>query len=60
MECMKTSKIPTKEEIEELAYRYWVEGGCPEGEDLDHWLRAEQDLSGMADAEEAPSTDLPE
>lgn len=57
---MKTSKIPTKEEIEELAYRYWVEGGCPEGEDLDHWLRAEQDLSGMADAEEAPSTDLPE
>lgn len=31
-------------EIELLAYRYWQERGCLEGEALDDWLRAEQEI----------------
>ncbi len=57
---MNTSLTPDREEIEELAYRYWVERGCPEGEDLDDWLRAEQELRGLLGPDEAPSPDLPE
>lgn len=56
---MKTSQTPTREEIEELAYRYWEERGCPEGESLDDWFRAEQDLLGLLGPEEPPSSDLP-
>lgn len=31
-----------RDEIERLAYRYWEERGCPEGQDLANWLDAEQ------------------
>jgi hypothetical protein len=28
------------EEIRQLAYRIWQEAGCPNGSDLQHWLKA--------------------
>jgi hypothetical protein len=31
-------------EIQELAYKIWLEEGCPHGRDLDHWLRAESEV----------------
>ena len=31
--------------IAERAWLIWQEEGCPEGRDLQHWLRAEQELS---------------
>ena len=32
-------------EIRELAYKIWLEEGCPHGRDLDHWLRAESEVT---------------
>ena len=29
------------EEIRQLAYRFWQEAGCPEGSEVQHWLKAE-------------------
>ena len=31
--------------VEQRAYEIWVEEGCPEGRALEHWLRAEQEIS---------------
>jgi len=28
-------------EIRQLAYKLWQEAGCPEGNDVQHWLNAE-------------------
>lgn len=42
---MKNSK-PTQEEISARAYQIFVERGCPEGRDLEHWLEAEAQLRG--------------
>jgi hypothetical protein len=35
---------PTPEEIGVRAYEIYVSEGCPAGNDLDHWLRAEKEL----------------
>lgn len=35
---------PTQEEIGTRAYEIYVSEGCPVGNDLDHWLRAEKEL----------------
>ena len=33
---------PNRDEaIRQLAYRFWQEAGCPEGNDVQHWLKAE-------------------
>ncbi len=32
--------------IELRAYEIWVREGCPEGHDLEHWLRAEAEIAG--------------
>lgn len=32
--------------IELRAYEIWVHEGCPEGHDLEHWLRAETEIAG--------------
>jgi hypothetical protein len=39
-------------EIREAAYLIWQSEGCPEGCDVDHWLRAECEvaLQAVADA----------
>jgi hypothetical protein len=31
--------------VEKRAYEIWEQEGCPHGLDLDHWLRAEAELS---------------
>ncbi|HYG23452.1 MAG TPA: DUF2934 domain-containing protein [Verrucomicrobiae bacterium] len=36
---------PTQEEISARAYQIFVERGCPEGRDLEHWLEAEAQLN---------------
>jgi len=35
---------PTHEEIELRAYQIYVECGCPDGQDVEHWLQAERQL----------------
>jgi hypothetical protein len=42
------SRTPTYEEIARLAERYWAERGWQDGYAEQDWLRAEQDLLGMA------------
>ena len=33
---------PNRDEaIRQLAYRLWQEAGCPEGSEVQHWLKAE-------------------
>ena len=40
--------MPSREEIEELARRYWAQRGYQDGYAEQDWLRAEQDLLKMA------------
>jgi hypothetical protein len=35
---------PTQEEIQTRAFEIYVSEGCKEGNDIEYWLRAEQDL----------------
>jgi hypothetical protein len=37
----------TKEQIAQRAYKIWQERGEPMGQDLDHWLQAESELTGL-------------
>lgn len=39
------NNTPSHEEIAARAYQIFVERGCPEGRDLEHWLEAEAQLS---------------
>jgi len=46
---------PTREQaIRERAYATWEEEGRPDGRDLDHWRRAEQEISSAGEAETPP------
>ena len=36
---------PSRDAIEQHAYRLWQEEGCPDGHALDHWVQAEQTLT---------------
>lgn len=38
---MQAMGIDHDEEIRQLAYRFWQEEGCPNGTELQHWLKAE-------------------
>lgn len=38
--------------IAERAYELFLEEGCGHGNDLDHWLRAEQEISRDGEMEE--------
>lgn len=40
-------------EIELRAYKIWVHDGCPDGHDLEHWLRAETEIVGESAEPEA-------
>jgi hypothetical protein len=42
------SRTPSYEEIAQLAERYWVERGWQDGYAEQDWLRAEQQLLGVA------------
>ena len=35
---------PTPEAVQMRAWEIWREEGCPEGRQLEHWLRAEKEL----------------
>ena len=39
-----TNYTPTHDEIAAHAYQIYLREGCVEGRDLDHWLKAEQEL----------------
>lgn len=39
-------RVPSHEEIAQLAYRYWTERGCTHGHDEEDWFRAERELRG--------------
>jgi hypothetical protein len=34
-------EIERNEKIREFAYRIWQEEGCPDGRDVEHWIRAQ-------------------
>jgi hypothetical protein len=34
------------EKIAARAYEIWQANGCPDGQDLEHWLQAERELRG--------------
>ncbi|MCX6953601.1 MAG: DUF2934 domain-containing protein, partial [Verrucomicrobia bacterium] len=34
--------VPTEEEIQQVAYRLWIEGGRREGVETDNWFAAEE------------------
>ena len=38
----------TKEEIRARARELWEQNGCPEGRDLEFWLRAETEICGRS------------
>ncbi len=38
---MPGTELNHDEEIRQLAYRLWQEAGCPEGNEVQHWLKAE-------------------
>ena len=39
---------PERYEVEQLAYRYWEERGCPDGSPEDDWFHAEEELRNRA------------
>jgi len=39
---------PAKDQIAKLACQFYIESGCQEGRDAEHWLRAEQILRHQA------------
>lgn len=41
----KTGEAPVQIRIEQRAYEIWIAEGCPDGCDVDHWLRAEAEIS---------------
>ncbi len=43
-ETQRPAKTPTHEEIAQLAYRFWTEGGCQHGRAEDDWYRAQHEL----------------
>ena len=38
---MQDTQTNREEEIRHVAYKLWQEEGCPDGYDLQHWLKAE-------------------
>lgn len=52
-------KEVTHEEISQRAYEIFVERGCPEGRDLEHWLEAEAQLSGAKTDTSMPTATKP-
>lgn len=38
---MQGTEIDHDDQIRQLAYRLWQDEGCPDGYDVQHWLKAE-------------------
>jgi hypothetical protein len=47
-EGIRAVAVPSREEIAELARKYWAERGWQDGYAEQDWLRAEQELRGIA------------
>ena len=41
---MTAAELERHHRIRERAHEMWVERGCPEGRDVDHWVAAEQEV----------------
>jgi hypothetical protein len=37
---MQGAEVNRDEEIRQVAYKLWQEEGCPDGYDVQHWIRA--------------------
>jgi hypothetical protein len=48
VEVAAAAATPSREEIAQLARKYWAERGWQDGYAEHDWLRAEQELRGMA------------
>jgi len=42
--------LDVEQRIRNRAYAIWLEQGCPDGCDGDHWLQAERDVAAQAGA----------
>lgn len=38
---MQGMEMNRDDEVRQLAYRLWQDEGCPDGQELQHWLKAE-------------------
>jgi hypothetical protein len=47
-EAVAPAVVVTEGEIAMVAYRLWLDGGCPEGSSLENWLTAEAILQHAA------------
>ena len=47
---------PTQEAISQRAHEIFVQRGCPEGRDMEHWLEAEAQLSDARPQEKATTS----
>ncbi|MDP3070614.1 MAG: DUF2934 domain-containing protein [Opitutaceae bacterium] len=50
---------PTEAEIQKVAYRLWVEGGCLEGVEIDNWHAAREVIRHHHGAAHAPGKHRP-
>lgn len=41
---LNSGESPRREAVQLRAWEIWREEGCPEGRQLEHWLRAEKEL----------------
>jgi hypothetical protein len=42
---MTAADLEKRHLIRERAHEIWIERGCPEGRDVEHWLMAERELA---------------
>ncbi|MDR3441176.1 DUF2934 domain-containing protein [Telmatospirillum sp.] len=47
--------VTDQERIRNRAFEIWQSEGCPEGRDVEHWQRAEEELTAEAKLSEAPA-----
>ena len=47
------------QDTQQLAYQLWQEANCPSGQDLDFWLKAEQQLSAQSQASKGQASTTP-
>ena len=50
---------PSREEVEIRAYEIYLERGKQHGNELEHWLAAEEELTNQASQSDASSSDAP-
>ena len=50
---------PSREEVEIRAYEIYLERGGQHGNELEHWLAAEEELTNQASQSDASSSDAP-